>query len=113
MRHLGVELALQIEFEDKDLRSKGLSDIGATAWRHRTPISNRDTERLEKAVTQRKQRMERISNRDKNAVFQNTIWSANELDRRLPGANDHRILIGKQIIRTGGNPKKTKDATHL
>jgi hypothetical protein len=113
MRHLGVELALQIEFEDKDLRSKGLSDIGATPRRHRTPISNRDTVRLEKAVTQRKQRMERISNRDKNAVFQNTIWTPDVSVRRLPDANDHPILIGKQIFRTGGNPKKTKDATHL
>jgi hypothetical protein len=106
-------LAIHLKLEENGLRSKGLSEIGATPRRHQPLISNRDTERLEKAVTQRKQRMERISNRDKNAVFRNMIWSAGESDRRLPDAHAHRILIGNQIIRTGANPKKTKDATHL
>jgi hypothetical protein len=113
MMHLGVDLALQIKFEDNGVRSINLNDIRTTRQRHHPPISNRDTLRLETAVTQSKQRAGRISNRDKNAVFQNTIWTANKLDRRLPGPSGHRILIGNQIIRLGGNPKKTKDATHL
>jgi hypothetical protein len=74
---------------------------------------NRDTERLETAVTQRKQRTGRSSNRDKNAVLQNAIGRANDLDRRHPRASGHRFLIGNQTIRSRGNSKKTNDGAHV
>jgi hypothetical protein len=104
VRHLGVELAFDLKFDDINLKSNDPRNIRAAPRCHRPQISNRDTLRLETAVTQRKQTTGRISNRDKNAVLQNTIRTANELDRRLFGANDHRNLIGNQIIRSGGNP---------
>jgi len=107
------ELALSLKLEGKDLRSKGLSDIGALRQRHHPPISNRDTNLLETSVTQTKQKTAPRSNRDKTRLFHNAIRTPDVSHRQLPDTDAHRILIGNQIIRTRGNPKKTKDATRL
>jgi len=112
MGHLGVELPFRLKFEDNALRSEDLSYIPAARRPYRPPISNRDTERLETAVSQRKQTTGTGSNRDKTRHFSDAIWIPGESHRQLPDAKGHRILTANEIIRIGGNPQKTKDATH-
>ena len=89
---------------------KHLSHIPAA--RHPS-ISNRYTERLETPVTQTKQTTRTNSNRYKTRLFHNTISILDVAGGPAPDTTRQRLLIGNQIIRTGGNSKKTNDGTHL
>ena len=75
--------------------------------------ANRDTKLLETSVTPRKQTTAPQSNRHKTRHFHDSICTPDRPYRQAPHATGHRILIGNQIIRHGGNPNKTNDPTHL
>ena len=90
-----------------------LSDLSYIPAGHRPLISSRDTLRLETPVTQRKQTTRTNPNRDKTRIFHNAISTPNVSDQLAADTSRQRFLIGNQIIRTGGNSKKTNVGNSL
>jgi hypothetical protein len=93
-------------------KASALKDLPYIAAARRPSISNRDTRRLETAVTQRKQTTRRAPNRDKYALFQYVFWT-----RRSNQPNGHaqrkscRLL--KEPLATAALPKQGPQAPSI
>jgi len=105
--------AFQPPAKPKAPKPPALNDLSYIPAAHRPSISSRDTLRLETPVTQRKQTTRTNPNRDKTRIFHNAISTPNVSDQLAADTSRQRFLIGNQIIRTGGNSKKTNVGNSL